>query len=238
MCDGPGASFSCMTEAIYLGPAELHHPGQPRARSRPRGRRGVRQRRDHHKRGRCAPNRRGTAARRRARPRSHTIRGDQSTTSPTDQRRHRSRPRSTVRRTDSRYGAESLLAPCHTGTNLKGCRSRVRSGWWRTWRLRHRFQRMNGEGRRDRVAETPGSVQERSARRREPGGRLHARTLPAVAVVLERSCKDLAGLLELWAFLELPNNLAGLPSLPVHYLLKFLKDPLLRHPLVPIAFAK
>jgi hypothetical protein len=48
----------------------------------------------------------------------------------------------------------------------------------------------------------------------------------------------LAGLLELGAFLELPNNLAGLPSLPVHYSLKFPKDPLLRHPLVPIAFAK
>jgi hypothetical protein len=56
--------------------------------------------------------------------------------------------------------------------------------------------------------------------------------------VLERSCKDLAGLLELWAFLELPNNLAGLAGLPLHYSLKFLEDALLRHPFVPIAFAK
>ena len=97
---------------------------------------------------------------------------------------------------------------------------------------------MNGEGRLDRVAEPPDLVQERSARGHEPGGRSHARTLPAVGVVLERSCKDLAGLLELWTFLELPNNLAGLPSLPVHYSLKFPKDVLLCHPLVPIAFAK
>jgi len=97
---------------------------------------------------------------------------------------------------------------------------------------------MNAEGRRDRVAEPPGSAQEQSARGHEPGGRLQPRNVPAVGIVLERSCKDLAGLLELGAFLELPNNLAGLPSLPVHYSLKFPKDPLLRHPLVPIAFAK
>ena len=62
--------------------------------------------------------------------------------------------------------------------------------------------------------------------------------LPAVSIVLECLCEDLAGLLKLWTFLELPNNFAGLAGPSLDYSLKISQHVLLRHPLVPIAFAK
>jgi hypothetical protein len=56
--------------------------------------------------------------------------------------------------------------------------------------------------------------------------------------VPERVHQDLAGLLELWTSLELPNDLTGLASLSFDYALELAEDVFLRHPFVPIAFAK
>jgi hypothetical protein len=56
--------------------------------------------------------------------------------------------------------------------------------------------------------------------------------------VPERVHQNLAGLLELWTSLELPNDLTGLASLSFDYALELAEHVLLRHPFVPIAFAK
>jgi hypothetical protein len=56
--------------------------------------------------------------------------------------------------------------------------------------------------------------------------------------VLKCLRQDLAGLLELRTFPELPNNLAGLAGSSIDHSLKLSKQAILRHPSVPIAFAK
>ena len=56
--------------------------------------------------------------------------------------------------------------------------------------------------------------------------------------MLECLYQDLAGLLELWTCLELPNDPASLARLSLNYSLELAEDVLLRHPFVPIAFAK
>jgi len=94
------------------------------------------------------------------------------------------------------------------------------------------------EGQPDRVAERSGYVRAQSARGHESERRLHSRTLAPVGVVPERVHQNLAGLLELWTSLELPNDLAGLASLSFDYALELAEHVLLRHPFVPIIFAK
>jgi hypothetical protein len=77
-----------------------------------------------------------------------------------------------------------------------------------------------------------------SPRGHESKRRLHGRTLAPVGIVLERLYQDLAGLLELWTCLELPNDPASLARLSFDYSLELAEHLLLRHPLTPIAFAK
>src|SRR6516164_9549009 len=96
----------------------------------------------------------------------------------------------------------------------------------------------NGEGRFDRAVAYPGWARVQSARGHETGRGLHGRLLAAVGVVLECLSEDLAALLELRTFLELPNNLAGLAIVPLNHLSKFFEHFLSGHPLVPIAFVK
>ena len=94
------------------------------------------------------------------------------------------------------------------------------------------------EGRLDRAEERSGCIRAQSARGHESERRLHGRTLAPVGIVLERLYQDLAGLLELWTCLELPNDPASLARLSFDYSLELSEHLLLRHPLTPIAFAK
>jgi hypothetical protein len=94
------------------------------------------------------------------------------------------------------------------------------------------------EGRPGRVAERSGCIRAQSARGHESERRLHGRTLAPVGIVPERVYQNLAGLLELWTCLELPNDLAGLASPSLDYALELAEHVLFRHPFVPIAFAK
>jgi hypothetical protein len=70
------------------------------------------------------------------------------------------------------------------------------------------------------------------------GARVRAASAWPVRIVLERLYQDLAGLLELWTCLELPNDPASLARLSFDYSLELAEHLLLRHPLTPIAFAK
>jgi hypothetical protein len=94
------------------------------------------------------------------------------------------------------------------------------------------------EGRLDRAEECSGCIRGQSARGHEPERRLHGRTLAPVGIVPECLYQDLAGLLELWTCLELPNDPACLARLSLDYSLELAEHLLLRHPFVPIALAK
>ena len=94
------------------------------------------------------------------------------------------------------------------------------------------------EGRPGRVEERSGCIRARLARGYESERCRHAWTLAPVGIVLECVHQNFAGLSELGTCFELPNDLAGLASLSLNYALEVPEHVLLRHPFVPMAFAK
>src|SRR6202161_1324830 len=118
------------------------------------------------------------------------------------------------------------------------CRCQVRSKSLRTAPRLHRFRMTSVEGRPGRAEERSGRIRAQSARGHESKRRLHGRTLAPVGIVLERLYQDLAGLLELWTCLELPNDPACLARPFLGFSLEIAEHLLLRHSFIPIAFAK